>query len=95
MKKKVTSNDVVSFQPTEKSSFISHVSYSHTYAMLVVTFDSGSIWCYDQVPVSIFNKLSRAESAGQFFNKNIRNKYAAECLIKAEKDSNTKRIHLG
>lgn len=95
MKKKITSNDIVSFQPTEKSSFISHVSYSHSYSMLVVTFDSGSIWCYDQVPVSVFNKLARAESAGQFFNKNIRNKYPAECLIKAEKDSNTKRIHLG
>jgi len=88
IRKKVTQNDVVSVKPTDKSSFIKSISYTNTYKVLVVTFDSGSIWCYDEVPKEVFHALAIAESAGKYFNKKIRNKYAGTAIYRPSEETN-------
>jgi len=88
IRKKVTQNDVVSVKPTDKSSFIKSISYTNTYKVLVVTFDSGSIWCYDEVPKEVFHALAIAESAGKYFNTKIRNKYAGTAIYRPSEKTN-------
>lgn len=42
---------------------------------LLVTFKSGAIYSYDDVPIKVFKELITAESHGRYFSKNIRTKY--------------------
>lgn len=39
---------------------------------LYVRFNSGHVYEYTGVPFSVFTALNEAESAGQYFNKNVR-----------------------
>lgn len=88
IKRKITKNDVVTVKPTESSSFIRSISYSSSYKVLVVTFVSGSIWCYDEVPAKIFHGLTIAESTGKYFNSKIRNKYAGAAIYRPSESEN-------
>ena len=38
-------------------------------------FDDGSLYHYDGVPKSVYEKLLKAESKGRFVSENIRDKY--------------------
>jgi hypothetical protein len=73
--KTITVPSTLSFKVTDASSFISSVAWHHDTKILIITFSSGSIWAYDEVSKKTFNQFARAESAGYYFNKNIRNKY--------------------
>jgi hypothetical protein len=52
------------------------------YKVLVVTFISGSVWCYDEVPRKVFHSLAIAQSAGKYFNSKIRNKYVGAAIYR-------------
>lgn len=60
------------------SSFIIKVSWYEDAEVLMVTFNTGSIWTYHEVPFEIYSALVKAPSHGKFFNSNIRNTYKGE-----------------
>ena len=72
--------------PTEgvKSAFLNGkclelAAYSHVLNQLFVTFRaSGDTYRYFDVPYSVFLNLQIAESAGKYFNSEIKGKYKAE-----------------
>ena len=45
--------------------------------MLTIGFTSGGKYKYDSIPEDVIDGLWNAESAGQFYHKNIRGKYDA------------------
>jgi hypothetical protein len=62
------------------SSFIQNVSWDTNTEVLLVKFVSGTTWVYQDVPEEIYNRLVKSPSVGQYFNKNIRNKYISYVL---------------
>jgi hypothetical protein len=54
------------------SSSLAAIGYDPKSATLEVEFNSGAIYRYFAVPKKLFNGLRTAESAGAFFNENIR-----------------------
>jgi hypothetical protein len=60
------------------SSFIIKVSWYEDAEVLMVTFNTGSIWTYNEVPFEIYSALVKAHSHGKFFNSNIRNIYSGQ-----------------
>jgi hypothetical protein len=63
---------------TKESSFISKASWFEEGNILMLTFSTGSIWAYFDVPFEIFSGFCRAKSYGSYFNNNIRNIYIAQ-----------------
>ena len=63
---------------TKESSFISTASWFEEGNILMLTFSTGSIWAYFDVPFEIFSGFCRAKSYGSYFNNNIRNIYIAQ-----------------
>ena len=66
------------------SSVMSFVAYDKTNEILLVVFNSGSVWMYYDLAIDIYQELISADSTGKYFNLNIRNKYVNECLHKKE-----------
>ena len=60
------------------SSFIIKVSWYEDAEVLMVTFNTGSIWTYNEVPFEIYSALVKAHSHVKFFNSNIRNMYSGK-----------------
>lgn len=61
-------------KPTKlKSSMIQEIS--HEGDTLHVTFAVGSQYAFEKVPEKVAEGLSKAKSAGQYFNAHIRNKF--------------------
>lgn len=60
------------------SSFITNVSWNEDSESLYVKFNSGTTWVYYEVKQETYNRLIRSVSVGEYFNKNIRNKYSSE-----------------
>lgn len=58
------------------SSAIKHVNYNDISHTLRLTFPSGNVYEYDDVPKDTFFSLVNAPSAGKFFNASIRDVYA-------------------
>lgn len=48
--------------------------------MLTITFTSGGKYKYDSIPEDVIDGLWNAESAGQYFHRNIKGKYVATKL---------------
>lgn len=57
------------------SSMINRVEYAPVTKTLSVVFNNNTVYGYDDVPPELFDALCKAPSAGQFFNKNIRNAF--------------------
>lgn len=57
------------------SSHIARIHYNPDNARLKVEFRSGRDYEYEDVPYEIFNKFVAAESAGKYFNAEIKGKY--------------------
>lgn len=79
------------------SSFIKHIHWEDD-STLIVTFSTNSVWAYYEVPKTVFYELTKAESIGAYFNKNIRSNYSSEVLFKLSKDSKiiySKDIQIG
>jgi len=62
------------------SSFITNVSWDPNSEILLLRFVSGSTWAYHDVPEDVYEALVRSSSVGEYFNKNIRNKYPSESI---------------
>lgn len=62
-------------QKIQDSSVINFVAYDTTESTLVVEFNSKSVWIYLDVDIEHYYSLISADSVGNYFNKNIRNKY--------------------
>jgi hypothetical protein len=58
------------------SSSLASIGYDSKAAILEVEFTNGRIYQYADVPKIIFKALSTAESAGSFFNENIRDDFS-------------------
>lgn len=56
-----------------QSSAISEINYDGK--LLTVTFNSGSEYAYEGVPVKIYEDFSKAESKGKYFHENINYRY--------------------
>lgn len=57
------------------SSNLKSASYDTESEVMNVTFNSGSIYEYNNVPWNIFTKFRMAESQGKFFNEHISRNY--------------------
>ena len=64
-------------QPVE-STVLASVGYDAKARVLEIEFHSGAIYRYLEVPEEIFRQLLAAESKGNFFGKNIRDKFRSE-----------------
>ena len=60
---------------TLNSSVLKEASYDSTDRRLVLTFNSGVIYTYDDVGENIYRGLITADSAGRFFGMNISGKF--------------------
>lgn len=65
------------------SSFITNVSWDDDTETLFVQFISGTTWLYHEVPQEVYSRLVRSPSVGNYFNKNIRDKYTSEIINRA------------
>lgn len=57
------------------STVIDHFSYDPKTSELKITFLSGKVYIYKNVPEEIFQGLKTAGSKGQYFNAFVKNKY--------------------
>ena len=58
------------------SSVIRRFDYDEPQRRLRVTFVSGDVYDYDDVPAEVVAEFRGASSKGQFFGPNIRDRYA-------------------
>ena len=54
-----------------KSSNITSASYDTESEDLTITFNTGGIYVYNNVPWTLFTKFRLADSQGKFFNEKI------------------------
>lgn len=57
------------------SSVISHFSYNEERKDLKITFVTGMVYVYRNVPAKIYQMLKIAGSKGRYFNANIKDKF--------------------
>lgn len=57
------------------SSNIQKLRYNSNIQTLEVTFQSGRVYQYFDVPLNVWNDFKSAESKGSFLNKNIKGYY--------------------
>lgn len=58
------------------STVIKSFNYDAATSALTITFLSGNIYLYEEVPETVYLRLKSADSKGRFFNRSIKNKYA-------------------
>jgi hypothetical protein len=58
------------------SSWLAAADYRDATAVLELEFCTGAVYQYAAVPREIFESLQQAESAGRYFNTQIRNRFA-------------------
>lgn len=58
-----------------QSSNLRRTSYDPETSQLKIQFVSGKVYTYEGVPVSVYNGLLEASSAGKYFNQNIKDIY--------------------
>lgn len=69
---------------TTESSMIAAVAYdvdARPFSQLIVSFQSGGMYVYYDVPAVEFARLLNAESIGKYFNANIKGKYITDKLV--------------
>ncbi len=71
--------DEIQRRPVQ-STVIASVGYEAKGRILELEFQSGAIYRYIDVTEDIFRRLLAAESKGQFFGANIRNKFRSELV---------------
>ncbi len=60
------------------SSVIQKYRYDETLKALEITFVSGAIYVYKDIPLAVVDRFREAFSKGIFFNKYIKPKFAFE-----------------
>jgi lysyl-tRNA synthetase class 2 len=61
---------------------IAFVTYDDDASELDITFTSGRVYRYHQVPPDIYDGLLEAESKGTFFNDNIKEAFAFSEVVR-------------
>ena len=64
------------------STVIAHMDYIAESAILRITFTSGEIYEYLQVPAAIYAAMKQAFSKGVYLNKFVKGKYAYRKVTK-------------
>jgi lysyl-tRNA synthetase class 2 len=67
-----------------ESSLLQAAAYDVQSSVLAVTFHSGAIYRYLDVPASTYEEFVHAESKGRYFNSTIRNRFKFVKLLAAE-----------
>ena len=57
------------------SSVISRFCYDAQRCVLVIEFKHGGIYDYYDVPQTVFEEMSNASSAGEYYNANVKGVY--------------------
>ena len=65
------------------SSVIAGFDYDEELAQLTVTFVTGRVYCYYMVPADCAAAFRAAFSKGEFFNKNIRDRFPCREITSA------------
>jgi hypothetical protein len=60
------------------STVIDHFSFNPETGSLRVTFISGTVYEYKDVPAKIFERMKNSVSKGKFLNRNIKGKFLFE-----------------
>ena len=63
-----------------KSSVIHSAGYDDDREVLEVKFRTGRVYRYKQVPRRVFEEFLTADSAGKYFNEQIRTNYEGELV---------------
>lgn len=64
-----------------ESSNLKSAKFNTEDKSLLIEFNNGSIYEYDEVPWEIFTKFRMAKSQGKFFNANMSRKYKYKKII--------------
>jgi hypothetical protein len=64
--------------PDMPSSVVQHMHYNPVSKTLTITYVSGNVYNYLEVPETMFKKMKAASSKGEFLNQKIKGKYAFE-----------------
>lgn len=72
----------ISYKKFKDSSVIHSAAWHEETEGLIIIFNSGSIWHYDDVSYDSFYNFITAKSAGSFFNSHIRNSLIGTCIFK-------------
>ena len=60
------------------SSVISYYHYDAAAKILIITFVSGMVYHYKNVPKAVYDKMKSVTSKGIFFNRFIKDQYEFE-----------------
>ncbi len=60
------------------SEVLSSIGYDHEEAVLEIEFRNGRIYHYYAVPPSVYKALMASESAGNYFNHEVKDRYPTE-----------------
>ena len=65
------------------SSYVQRISYNSKNQTLFVLFSKNleEMYCYSKVPESLFLKMIKAPSAGEFLNRYVRGKYRTDKVL--------------
>lgn len=58
------------------SSMINRVEYTPANKTLYIVFNNNTVYGFEEVPPELFDGLCKAPSAGQFFNKQIKDRHS-------------------
>lgn len=72
----------ITYKKFQDSSVLKSAAWDAKTQTLLVVFNSNSVWNYQSVPHDVFLNLINSDSAGKFFNLNIRNSYVSTCIYK-------------
>ena len=61
-----------------RSTDIAAVTYDPDTQDLTVEFQSGGVYVYSSVPESIYSGFTAASSAGSYFHRHVKDRYASE-----------------
>jgi hypothetical protein len=73
------------------STVIRSFAYDDERQALVITFHSGRVYRYANVPQSVYLDMKAAFSKGEFFNAHVRDRYRFVALESAQPDSERPR----
>jgi hypothetical protein len=60
------------------SSNLADATYDPDEQTLTITFQSGDVYQYQNVPTETYRGLTHASSAGQYFHRQIKDRYSFE-----------------
>ena len=66
----------------EDSSVLHSCAWAEDLEALIIVFNSGAIWIYDDATRDVYQGLINSQSVGKYFNLNIRNILSGNLIYK-------------